>query len=104
MYFIVQCSCTDGCEPSRSCWELNSGPLLDWAPSLQPKDSFIVVCKYTVAVFRHQKRSSDLIKDGYEPPCGCWDLNSGPSEEQSVLLTAEPSLQPPRKISFFFFF
>jgi hypothetical protein len=24
----------------------------------------------------------------------CWDLNSGPLEEQSVLLTAEPSLQP----------
>jgi hypothetical protein len=42
----------------------------------------------------HQKRASDLITDGCEPPCGCWDLNSGPSEEQSVLLTAEPSLQP----------
>jgi hypothetical protein len=24
-----------------------------------------------------------------------WDLNFGPLEEQSVLLTAEPSLQPP---------
>jgi hypothetical protein len=32
--------------------------------------------------------------EGCEPPCGCWDLNSGPSEEQSVRLTAEPSLQP----------
>jgi hypothetical protein len=32
--------------------------------------------------------------DGCEPPCGCWDLNSGPLEEQSMLLTAEPSLQP----------
>jgi hypothetical protein len=41
----------------------------------------------------HQ-RVSDLIQDGCEPPCGCWDLNSGPSEEQSVLLTTEPSLQP----------
>jgi hypothetical protein len=41
----------------------------------------------------HQKRVSDLISDGCEPR-GCWDLNSGPSEEQSVLLTAEPSLQP----------
>ena len=29
-----------------------------------------------------------------EPPCVCWDLNSGPLEEQSVLLTTEPSLQP----------
>jgi hypothetical protein len=42
----------------------------------------------------HQKRASDLITDGCEPPCGCWDLNSGPLEEQSVLLTTEPSLQP----------
>jgi hypothetical protein len=25
---------------------------------------------------------------------GIWDLNSGPLEEQSVLLTAEPSHQP----------
>jgi hypothetical protein len=41
-----------------------------------------------------QKRASDLIADGCETPCGCWDLNSRPSEEQSVLFTAEPSLQP----------
>jgi hypothetical protein len=41
----------------------------------------------------HQKRASDPITDGCEPPCGCWDLNSEPLEEQSVLLTAEPSLQ-----------
>jgi hypothetical protein len=31
--------------------------------------------------------------DGCEPPCGCWDLNSGPLEEQSVLLPAETSHQ-----------
>ena len=43
----------------------------------------------------HQKRTSDPITDGCEPPCGGWDLNSGPLEQQSVLLTAEPSLQPP---------
>jgi hypothetical protein len=41
----------------------------------------------------HQKRASDSITDGCEPPCGCWELNSGPLEEQSVLLTTEPSLQ-----------
>jgi hypothetical protein len=35
-----------------------------------------------------------LITDGCEPPCSCWELNSGPLEEQSVLLTAEPSHQP----------
>jgi hypothetical protein len=34
------------------------------------------------------------ITDGWEPPCGCWELNSG-LLEQSVLLTTEPSLQPP---------
>jgi hypothetical protein len=25
---------------------------------------------------------------------GCWEMNSGPLEEQSVLLITEPSLQP----------
>jgi hypothetical protein len=42
----------------------------------------------------HPKRVSDPITDGCEPPHGCWELNSGSLEEQSVLLTAEPSLQP----------
>jgi hypothetical protein len=41
----------DGCEPSCSCWELNSGPR-----SLWPKDLFIVIYKYTVAVFKHTRR------------------------------------------------
>ena len=40
-----------------------------------------------------QKKTPDLIVDGYELPCGCWELNSGPLEEQPVLLTTEPSLQ-----------
>ena len=47
-----------------------------------------------------QKRASDPITDGYEPPCGCWELNSGPQKEQSVLLTSEPSLQPLTSFSF----
>lgn len=42
----------------------------------------------------HQKRTSDLIRDGCEPPCDCWDLNSGPSKEQSVLLDTEPFASP----------
>ena len=42
----------------------------------------------------HQKRASDLMTDGCEPPCGCWELNLGPLEEQTVLLTTESSLQP----------
>jgi hypothetical protein len=32
-----------------------------------------------------QKRAPDLITDGCEPPCGCWELNSGPLEKQPVL-------------------
>jgi hypothetical protein len=39
-----------------------------------------------------QKRASDSLTDGCELLCGCWELNSGLLEEQSVLLTAEPSL------------
>jgi hypothetical protein len=42
----------------------------------------------------HQKRAPDFIIDGYEAPCGFWELNSGPLGKQPVLLTAEPSLQP----------
>lgn len=41
-----------------------------------------------------QKRAPDLNMAGCEPPCGCWELNSGSLGEQPVLLTAEASLQP----------
>ena len=36
----------------------------------------------------------ELELDSCELPCGCCKLNLGPLEEQPVLLTAEPSLQP----------
>ena len=48
----------------------------------------------TSTVLWSPKRASDLMTDDCEPLCGCWELNSGPLEEQSVLLTTEPSLQP----------
>ena len=32
------------------------------------------------------------ITNGCEAPCGCWEMNAEPLEEQTVLLTAEPSL------------
>jgi hypothetical protein len=55
---------------------------------------FFHICGYIVAVFRHGRRQHWIIvTDGCEPPCGCWELNSGPLEEQSVLLTPELSLQ-----------
>jgi hypothetical protein len=38
----------------------------------------------------HQKKSWHPITGGYEPPCSCCELNSGPLEE----LSTEPSPQP----------
>ena len=46
------------------------------------------------------RKAPGLITNGCEPPCGCWELNSGPPEEQLVLFPSEPSLQLP--ISSFF--
>jgi hypothetical protein len=48
---------------------------------------------YAIILFRHTRRVLNPIADGREPLC-CWVLNSGSLEEQSLLLTAEPSLQP----------
>jgi hypothetical protein len=62
---------------------------------------FLFIWIYCSYLQTHQKRASDLITDSCEPPRGCWELNSGPSEEQSVLLTTEPSLQPPKYFSFY---
>jgi hypothetical protein len=51
--------------------------------------------------------SSDKPEEGMRSPLQmvvrcCWELNSGPLEEQSVLLTTEPSLQLP--VTYFFFY
>ena len=55
---------------------------------------FIVYIAFCLHVFQQAKGGAlDLIIDGSEPPCGCWKLNSGPLEEQPVLLTSESSLQ-----------
>lgn len=32
--------------------------------------------------------------DNCKAPCGCWELNPSPGEEQPVLTTPEPSFQP----------
>ena len=55
---------------------------------LWPKDLLFIIIRLQT----HQK--SDLITGGFDPPCGCWDLNSGPSEEQSLHLLAETSHHP----------
>jgi hypothetical protein len=63
-----------------------------WSTPLALDQRFIII--HCSCLQTHQQRASDLITNGCEPPCGCWDLNSEPLEEQSVLLPAEPSLQP----------
>jgi hypothetical protein len=46
------------------------------------------MCKYTVAVFRHSRRRSQiLLQMVVSHHVVDWDLNSGPSEEQSGALT-----------------
>jgi hypothetical protein len=44
----------------------------------------------------HKTSASDPITDGCEPSSSCWELNSGPLEEQLMILTTDPSLQPLR--------
>jgi hypothetical protein len=54
-----------------------------------------ILCILMLCLPTYQKRESNPITDGCEPPCSCWGLNSGPLEEQPVLLTSEIFLQPP---------
>jgi hypothetical protein len=58
--------------------------------------SFFILCIWVhfSCLQTHQKRASVPITDGCELQSGCWELNSAHLEEQSMLLTAEPSLQP----------
>jgi hypothetical protein len=77
--------------------------------SLHPLQVFLFVClftvlkiylfylyEYTIAVFRYTRKVTlGSTTDGSEPPCGCWELNLPPLEEQPVFSTAEPSLQIP---------
>jgi hypothetical protein len=44
------------------------------------------------------------VKDGCELSCECLELNTGPIQEQQVLLTAESSLQPPNFLFMCFLF
>jgi hypothetical protein len=73
------------------------------------KSNLLIICNYLVAVFRHTRRGHLIslhtggCEPGVIPQCGCWDLNSGPLEEQSVFLPAEPSCQPSTAFCLFCF-
>lgn len=57
--------------------------------------TYVYGCFYA-CILIHQKRVLDLMGlqlHNCELTYGCWELNSGALEEQSLLLTIEPSLQ-----------
>lgn len=56
---------------------------------------FMYMCALFACGPLNQKRASDPTRDGCQPPCSCWGLNSGALEEQPVLSTSESSLLYP---------
>ena len=52
------------------------------------------VYEYCICMSACMMKEGIRTQYGCEPPCGCWGLNSGPLEEQPVLLTPEPSSSP----------
>jgi hypothetical protein len=56
-----------------------------------------VFCPCITCVSERQKKVLDPLKlelHVCELPCGCWELNLDPLEEQPVFLTTEPTLWP----------
>ena len=57
---------------------------------------FIMYTVFCLSVCLLARRGHQIsLQMAVSHPCGCWELNSGLLEEQAMLLTAEPSLQPP---------
>jgi hypothetical protein len=55
---------------------------------------FVDMASLSVYTSTHYTMISHPITVGCELPGECWELNSGPLEEQPVLLTAEPLPSP----------
>ena len=63
--------------------------------SLRPKDLFIIICKYTVAVFRRTRRGHQIslrVVVSHHVVAGIW--TSDLRKSSRVLLPTEPSHQP----------
>lgn len=59
----------------------------------------VSVPPHVCCAYKSQKRVEDPLEldgatDAHEPPGKYWELSLDPLEEQSVVLTAEPSFQP----------
>jgi hypothetical protein len=62
--------------------------------------AFISVCVwYPWSPEEGHRVSGTRVTVGCELPCGCWDSNPGPLEEQPVLLTMVLSLQSLKHVS-----
>ena len=63
--------------------------------------AYMYVCVPCVYMIPPRRPEKDIkypgtgVTDNCEPPCGCWELNLGPLQEQQVLLTSEWSLKAP---------
>ena len=51
----------------------------------------VSVCHVSLMVMEERSPESG-ITNSHALPCGCWKSNPDPLEEETVLLTAEPSL------------
>ena len=57
--------------------------------------SVLHICAWSLWRPEDSLRSSGTeVTGNCEMPCGCWDLNPGPLEEQPMFLITGPSLQP----------
>jgi hypothetical protein len=67
-----------------------TGPTLFWSFL---KKCALVFC-LRMCLCKGAKPPGTGVTESCELPCGCWELNPGHLEEQPVLLTPEPSVQP----------
>ena len=98
---VVPCQAFWGVLPNSKVTRFSSGNLIVWGFGFR----FLNCYFFKVFTFIYMHGCFACMCEGVgspgtgvtgscEPPCGRWELNLDPLEEQSVLLTAEPSLQP----------
>ena len=71
-----------------------SGSLLYCIPFHALYSALSYLCFHLCTMCADVTSPGTEVTDGCEPPGGCWESNLGPLEEQSVLLTPEPSPVP----------
>ena len=100
----MHCSCADSCKPLSGFWELNfrtsapsSQPRLLSPCSLQPKDLFITINKYTIHT-RRGRQISLWVFLSHHMVAGIWTQDLRKSSQCSYLLS--PSYQSHGSFSF----